>query len=807
MWGGVVAAAGASGDAAIAERAARQFLSAHLDLLAPGAQLGDLVVVANQVDDGIRTVGFAQQYRGVPVIGGQLGFVFANDRLFAISSSAWPNVAAMPAVTTRAILPLVRAGAIAYHAVDIRDVGTMRLYIGSDGREVARESRVMTATGTLQYNAGVRWGESTRDDMPAPAANITVDGSSVTTSATGTFTWTGTSAATVVPGLVGTFVKIINQAGALSTTTLTVQPGGIGVWNLGNDEVGDAQLSTYVYANQAKTRARIINPSVTTWLDRQLDVYVNEVTPGQPCKAYSTGDDIHFSRREPTCENGGRIADIVYHELGHSLHKQSVIMGMGLYESHLSEGLADFFTANLTEDPAVGRGYFLTDAPLRDIDPSGSERVYPSDLDFDPHVSGLIIAGALWDLRKALIRQLGMAAGVARAEKIFAGVMQRADGIGTTFTAALIADDDDGNLGNNTPNYCAIERAFGSHGLVPSYVTTRVTPPKVEGQDITLAVDTPTGTMCAPPMVVAMRVTWHADDGVASSFDLAPDGTTWRGTFPPQPSGSVVYYAVDVIYDNGDVQVFPNNPADPRYQLFFGTAVPIYCESFNEDPAWPQSGNMGLEWQWAMPTVGSAGGDPPAAYTGTNVLGTDLTSNGLYRPRLIVSTTAPQIDVSKYQFVHVQYWRWLTVEDALYDQATIEANGVEIWKNAESQTGILDHVDREWRFHDLDVTQYVVDGQLQLTWKLATDDSKELGGWALDDLCVVGLIKNPRCGDGELDGGEQCDDGNNTDLDGCAKDCIDEVTAGGGGCCDAGHATPTNALWFVALLLLRRRRH
>jgi uncharacterized protein (TIGR03382 family) len=164
------------------------------------------------------------------------------------------------------------------------------------------------------------------------------------------------------------------------------------------------------------------------------------------------------------------------------------------------------------------------------------------------------------------------------------------------------------------------------------------------------------------------------------------------------------------------------------------------------------------------------------------------------------------IDTSKYQFVHLQYWRWLTVEDAMFDQATIAANTTEIWRNATSQNGTLDHVDREWRFHDIDVTPYIVDGELQLTWALTSDFSKQLGGWALDDICVVGLVKNPRCGDGELDDGEQCDDGNNTAQDGCDSDCIDEVTAGGGGCCDAGNAAPGNALLLVAWVLIRRRR-
>jgi cysteine-rich repeat protein len=803
LWGGHVDVPGAVADAAIAERAARDFLARAMPVLAPGAQVGDFVVIANQVDAGIRTIGLQQMSRGLPVIGGQLGFVFAHDRLFAISSSAWPDVASYAATgKARAILPLVRGGAVRFHGVTIRETPDERVYLDEGGREVARESTIMTATALLKYNVGVRYCDGTRDDLAVPSTAITVNGASATTSSTGAFGWTGTAPATVVPGLAGTYVRVVNQAGALATTTLTAQPSGTATWSLASDETGDAQLSTFVYANQAKARARIVNPSVAAWLDSQLDFYVNE---NGTCNAYSTGDDVHLFRKNDVCQNSGRLADVVYHEFGHSLHNHSVIAGMGKYEPHLSEGLADFFAANLTEDPAVGRGFYLSEAPLRDIDPIGSERVYPLDIDFDPHVSGLIISGALWDLRKALIKQLGTTVGIARTEQIFTGVMQRADDIGTTFNAALIGDDDDGDLGNGTPNYCAIERAFGRHGLVPGYQPTRVSPPRVENLELAMTVDTPTGTMCPPEQVTAIHVTWRPGEDVASTFDLVADGTTWRGAFPQLPDGTVITYAVDVVFDDGSVQTFPNNAADPRYQLFVGGAVPIYCESFNEDPAWPQASNMGLEWEWAIPTAGIAAGDPPAAFTGTHVLGTDLTSDGAYRPYLEVSTTSPEIDVSSYQNVHLQYWRWLSVEDAAFDRATIRANGVEIWHNASSVQGTLDHVDREWRFHDLDVTNYVVDGKLTLQWGLKSDFGKEFGGWTIDDVCVVGLIKIPRCGDGELDEGEQCDDHNTTSDDGCSKDCIDEVEAGGGGCCDAGGAAPGN-LVLAALLALRGRR-
>jgi uncharacterized protein (TIGR03382 family) len=159
-----------------------------------------------------------------------------------------------------------------------------------------------------------------------------------------------------------------------------------------------------------------------------------------------------------------------------------------------------------------------------------------------------------------------------------------------------------------------------------------------------------------------------------------------------------------------------------------------------------------------------------------------------------------------YERVHLQYRRWLTVEDATYDQATIRANGVDVWHNVSSQTATLDHVDREWRFHDLDLTPQVSAGRLAVEWGIATDFSKELGGWTLDDACLVGLVKIPRCGDGALDDGEECDDGNTTNGDGCDDDCVDEIVAGGGGCCDAGNAAPGNVLLVLAVALVSRRR-
>ena len=62
----------------------------------------------------------------------------------------------------------------------------------------------------------------------------------------------------------------------------------------------------------------------------------------------------------------------------------------------------------------MGRGFFKNNQPLRHIDPAGSEAVWPDDIS-EIHETGLIIAGALWDTRKALIAEHGDASGIWRA--------------------------------------------------------------------------------------------------------------------------------------------------------------------------------------------------------------------------------------------------------------------------------------------------------------------------------------------------------------------------------------------------------
>ena len=88
LWGEPLAAPGASGNAATAETTARQFLADHLKLLAPGSDVSDFTLLANDLTGSLRTVTFAQNALGLRVVGSAVAFTFSHDRLVSIASTA-----------------------------------------------------------------------------------------------------------------------------------------------------------------------------------------------------------------------------------------------------------------------------------------------------------------------------------------------------------------------------------------------------------------------------------------------------------------------------------------------------------------------------------------------------------------------------------------------------------------------------------------------------------------------------------------------------------------------------------------------
>jgi len=862
IWGQGVAVPGAMADADVAAKAAERMLTEHLGLLAPGASPADFTPLANVLSHGVRTVTFAQHAGGLPVVGGAVVFEFEHDHLVAIGSTALPGAtadikgaqvdharaaaraadwvgvayAARPtagAVTGPVVLPIVREPGstprVEYRTVMVVDVSSAAplarwdVYVdAATGQPVGRTQKLRFLSGTVAYHVPVRYPGSTHMDYPATFDKHTVNGATVTSDASGVVTWTGANPATVKPGLAGTYATVTSQSGGAAAATLSLADGGTAVWDQSTSEINDAQLASYIHANIVKAYAIANLAPGLAYLQQSVPVFVNEQ---QTCNAYSNGDDIHFFRGDSTCENTGRIADVVYHEFGHSLHANSIIQGAGAFEAALSEGQADYLAMTITNDSGLGRGFDFTDAPLREADPPGKEYKWPDDVSQDPHMTGMIISGALWDLRKAMIDTYGQAEGVQRTDDIYYAIIQRSPDIPSSYVEALVQDDDDGDLSNGTPNQCLIQNAFAPHGLVMGAgVDLGVGAPTRDGFQVSVPITGGGNSACPPPAVAGVQLTWKLRDTPATGGTVAmtADASAWSGAIPTQPDGTVVQYQVVISFADGSGLTYPDNAADPFYQFFVGPVIPIKCWDFETSPDdWTHGAKQGVdEWEWGAPDGTTSNTDPTTTHGGNDVFGMDLGLNGgdgVYESQSDEYASTPEVDVTGYTNVRLQYWRWLNVEDGFFDQATISADGDQLWANFDSNMGndsSTAHRDREWRFHDVDLSAEAADGKVQVTFELQSDPGLEYGGWTLDDVCIVAYTgaAPPSCGNGTVETGEQCDDGNTVDGDGCSSTCQNEAidpTNPPGGCCSASGGSSGGPLVLALGVLLvgfRRRR-
>ena len=865
MWGPGVFTAGSVADPAIAESAARQFLERHIGLLAPGSSISDFEVVGNATspDGEIRSVGFAQRAGGIRVLGGAVGFSFKKDRLVMVGSTALPGVriAARPPTrlgtqkidesaigwlageghtvavrarqADRVIVPIVhprRTGSpdieyVLAEQVSVQsttDEGRWDVWLDAEtGAPVLRKTTIMYASGKVLFDVPDRHPNGTRGPKPAPQARHTVDGTQVVSEVDGTVTWATAANAAIGPGLTGPIVSITNRAGSLAADSLSLADGGTVTWSKATEEFADAQLSSFVFASTAKAYARTyLNPTLPM-LGEMLPVNVNI---NQTCNANYDGENINFYRStqpSPTgqatmqCMNTGRLADVVYHEFGHALHHHSIIDGVGAFDGSLSEGVSDMLAAFITDDHGMGRGFFLTDAPLRELDPSRPLQ-WPEDATGEVHDEGEIIGGALWRLKTALVAQYGAEVGNEKARKIFYGILQRASDIPSTFAEALVSDDDDGNLANGTPNMCIINNAFGMHGLASPEISLGLTPPARDAFKISMTISPPEGQAACPgaATVESAKVEWRKRDGELKTLALDAADTLYTGSIPTQPDGTLVEYKVTVTLSDGNSISYPNNEADPYYQFYVGDVEKLWCADFEAGADdWTHGADPSTRDEWMVGQPMGLGGDPKTAHGGQNVLGMDLATDGLYRRNVTSWAETPEIDLAGKTNVRLQYYRWLGVEDGFFDNAKILVNGMPMWSNFASPTETMNgknHIDREWQFHDLDLTAQAATGKVKVRFELASDPGFGLAGWNLDDVCIVAAAAAPTCGNGSLDEGETCDDGNIDDGDDCSATC--ELPGVGGsddtGCCSVG-ATPGGAAFlslFTLGALLRRRR-
>ncbi len=194
-----------------------------------------------------------------------------------------------------------------------------------------------------------------------------------------------------------------------------------------------------------------------------------------------------------------------------------------------------------------------------------------------------------------------------------------------------------------------------------------------------------------------------------------------------------------------------SNVANISINVVLPPPSPQYIFPLDEDPGWLREG----QWAFGYPTGGgSHQGDPTGGFTGPNVFGYNLRGdypNNLPEARYL---TTAALDCSRFIHTELRFRRWLGVELAPADHATIEfsTNGVDwsiLWQNGSASIS-----DSTWQALTYDLGA-VADGrrEFRLRWGLGpTDSGVTYPGWNLDDVEIWAVARADRRGDLNCDG-------------------------------------------------------
>ena len=163
---------------------------------------------------------------------------------------------------------------------------------------------------------------------------------------------------------------------------------------------------------------------------------------------------------------------------------------------------------------------------------------------------------------------------------------------------------------------------------------------------------------------------------------------------------------------------------------------PIAEWNMDTNPGWTLAGG----WAYGSPTGGS--GDPNGGATGANVIGYVL--NGDYTNGLAEThATTPGVDCTDATQTTLRFDRWLGVESATYDHASVSVSG----DGGASWTLVWDHTggsfeETSWSEQSYDISG-VADGASDVRVRFTmgeTDGSVTYCGWNLDDVVIEAIV-------------------------------------------------------------------
>ncbi|MFN7966929.1 MAG: trypsin-like peptidase domain-containing protein [Acidobacteriota bacterium] len=215
-------------------------------------------------------------------------------------------------------------------------------------------------------------------------------------------------------------------------------------------------------------------------------------------------------------------------------------------------------------------------------------------------------------------------------------------------------------------------------------------------------------------------------------------------------SGLPYYYVVRA-EDNVATGSGPCNSGNEDLNTLQQSATPsgpdnlLFSAGFETTTGWTLEG----EWQIGAPqgrggtaAGGSGTADPTVAYSGSGVLGNDLTGSGTslgnYEDSIAASqyATGPSFNTVGHPTTFVRYRRWLGVEKNSYDLASLEGFNGSTWSTLWSNPN-TDVNDGTWVLQEFDASATLAGkSAARLRFSIRSDSSVHFCGWNVDALDV-----------------------------------------------------------------------
>lgn len=537
------------------------------------------------------------------------------------------------------------------------------------------------------------------------------------------------------------------------------------VWN--NTNSISSERNTFYHLNVVREFARTLSaaPALSN-LDEQVPGLV-EIN--SECNAFFDGRGVNFFKSSLQCGNTGEIASVIHHEYGHGIHiwLTSNLTGRAPSNGAIKEAVADIVSNMISDDPRIGLGFLKTGQANGIIRNSDNTLRYPENVVNEIHDDGMILTGAVWDVRRAL--------GIEKTSQLYMDAMFGApdgsslgEALADYFLEFLLADDNDGDLSNGTPNSNVIIPAFKAHGIPGSalLVLHQGTPDQnsiSEPYEITgvarIAGDISLDLLHVEQVDIVYSVdNWQSSERLTVEYRDATQ--SFIGYIPPQKAGTIVRYYIEAFDNFGSSLRDPLNAPNASHLFLVGYERRYYHDGESEDGWRVTTEATTGDWVRDVPigtwntSLGKEGEVPYVQPNEDNTPGVDktrcwVTGNaargaGLGTADVDDGETAlrsPDIDISGMTQPVLRYYRWYSNNagaepNSDYWSVIISADGGRSWEILE-RTKVTEASWKPFVYVLRDIIDLTPN--MNISFNATDDDPGSLVEAAVDDIEILDI--------------------------------------------------------------------